>query len=101
MTNLECLRNLPIDELAEWLDEHGQFDNSPWANWFNENYCEKCESITCKVEAANVGLTPLYPEQEEDFAYCELHKNCKFFKHLETVPDVTDIIKMWLESEVE
>ena len=99
MTNFEILKAKSIDELAEWLDEHGQFDDSPWANWFNDKYCANCKSITCKIEATNVGLTPLYPEQEEDFAYCELHKNCRFFKDKDSVPDVTDMIKMWLKEE--
>ena len=99
MTNFDFLRSMSVDELAEWLDENGQFDNSPWANWFNDKYCSNCESITCKVEGANIGVTPLYPEHEIDCAYCEIHKNCRFFKDQNKVPDVTDIIKMWLLEE--
>lgn len=96
MTNLDLLKSKSLDELAEWLNENCQHDEAPWLEWFDKNYCKKCKPITCKIEATNIGLEPLFPEQEVDCAYCELHKNCKFFKHLDKVPDVTDIIKMWL-----
>jgi hypothetical protein len=96
MTNLEYLQSLPINKFAEWLDEHGQFDGSPWMDWFNETYCKKCESIKCKIKSTNIGITPLYPDREIDCAYCELEHKCKFFENLEDVPDNKEIIKMWL-----
>ena len=102
MTNFDFLRSMSIDELAEWLDEHGLFDNSPWSNWFNDKYCANCESIQCKDEKTleeKIGIEPFYPGHEVDCAYCEIHKNCRFFKDQDTVPDVTDIIKMWLLEE--
>lgn len=101
MTNIEALQAMSLEKLAEWLDEHGMFDNSPWSNWFNEKYCEKCEPITCKVTSANIGITPLFQEQEIDCSYCELESKCRFFDHLDNAPDTTDIIKMWLSDEVE
>lgn len=100
MTNLEQLQSMSLDAFAEWLDKHGQFDDSPWMNWFNETYCTKCESIKCKIESTNIGLSPLYPEQEVNCAYCELNKNCKFFPESEEVPDTKSVLKLWLELEV-
>ena len=40
MTNFQHLQSISIDELAKWLDEYGQFDNSPWSTWFAEKYCD-------------------------------------------------------------
>jgi hypothetical protein len=83
---------MTIDALAEWLDKYGQFDSSPWMNWFTENYCNKCESIECH-----------YPDSEYKFhcSWCELNDNkCKFFPDADEAPNNKKIIKLWLESEV-
>lgn len=101
MTNLEYLKSLSLKEFAEWLDEHGQFDGSPWTGWFDKNYCKKCESIKCKIESTNIGITPLFPEREIDCAYCELEHKCKFFPELKEVPDDKTIIEMWLNKEAD
>ena len=101
MTNYRNLKNMNIDELAKWLDEYGQFDNSPWAEWFDTIYCKKCDPITCKVKGTNIGIAPLFPEQEIDVSYCELYNKCKFFKQLDDILTNKDIIKMWLKSKVE
>ena len=100
MTNFEILKAKSIDELAEWLDENGQFDGAPWTEWFDVNYCKKCDPITCKVKSTSIGITPLFPEQEIDVSYCELEKKCKFFPDSEGIPDMKDIIKLWLKAEV-
>ena len=107
MTNLQKIKDMSIDELAEWLDKNGMFDNSPWLNSFNEKYCEKCESIECSYADAEekLGLTPFYNETFE-CAYCELAdengiKRCRFFPELDDVPDNETVIKMWLEEEAE
>lgn len=99
MTNFAYLQSMSVDELAEWLDKHGLFDDSPWNNWFNDTYCSKCDPITCKIKSTSIGVTPLYPEQEIDCSYCELEKKCKFFKHMKDIPTNTDIIAMWLKQE--
>ena len=85
-------KSMNIDELAEWLDEYGQFDSSPWMSWFDQKYCKNCEDIMCKYEDG---------EREFPCSYCELNGNCKFFPDLDEAPDNKRIIKMWLESEVE
>lgn len=107
MINFERLQSMSIDELAEWLDKNGMFDNSPWLNAFNDKYCEKCESIECSYTDAKekLGLTPFYEETFE-CAYCELAdengvKSCRFFPELDDVPDNKEMIKMWLEEEAE
>ena len=101
MTNFEKIKNMSLDEFAEWVDEHGMFDNTPWMKWFNENYCDKCESIFVKAEEAEkvLGIKPFYNEEYE-CAYCEVYENCcKFFP--DKCPSNKDIIKMWLEVKDE
>ena len=77
MTNFEHLKSMSIEELAEWLDEYGQFDNSPWSTWFSETYCDKCESIKCKYVDAEktLGFSPyIFGSYSGDLecAFCEL-----------------------------
>ena len=96
MNNLEYLQNLSAEELAEWLDEHGQFDGAPWMDWFNKKYCSKCKPIKCKIEGTSLGITPLYPDREIECSYCELERKCKFFPEFDEAPDNKEIIKMWL-----
>lgn len=101
ITRLEELRNMDIETLAEWIDENGMFDGSPWMNWFDENYCKKCEPIKCKYSDAKklLGMKPFY-NRDINCAYCELEDKCKFFPNLDYIPDNKDIIKMWFELEV-
>lgn len=88
MNNFEKFKQMSIDELAEWLDEHGNFDSSPWMKWFDKKYCANCESImTHPVD---------YPNLNIPCAYCELEKKCKFFPDMKEPPDTLKIIKMWL-----
>lgn len=90
MTQFEKFKNIGIDQLAEWLDEYGQFDGSPWIKWFDELYCKKCEPIMCH-----------YNDSEHEFpcSWCELNGKCKCFPELNNTPDTKMIIKMWLETE--
>lgn len=92
MTNFEKLQSMNIDEKAEWLYEHGNFDNSPWMNRFDSLYCTKCEPIMCHHEET--------PEREFPCAYCELENKCRYFPDMDRVPKNRDIIKLWLESEI-
>jgi hypothetical protein len=98
---------MSIDELADWLDKNGMFDNSPWLNSFNKKYCDKCESIECSYVDAKekLGLTPFCNETFE-CAYCELEdengiKRCRFFPNMDDVSSNVEMIKMWLEEEAE
>ena len=94
MNNFEKLKSMNTEELTDWIDKYGQLDNSPWIEWFDKTYCKNCESIKCHSKQYNY-------DTEVSYAYCELHDNCKFFPDLEYVPELKDVIKMWLESEVE
>ena len=62
MTNYEKLKNMSVDDFAEWLDEYGKFDESPWSEWFNSTYCKKCESIEVNrnVSEDKLGIYPLH-----------------------------------------
>ena len=90
MTNFDFIKNMSIDELTDWLDKYGQFDVSPWMDWFNDNYCSKCE-----VDEKDV----LWPGYTMDCAYCELEGKCKYLTQLDNIPDNKDVIKMWLMQE--
>lgn len=102
MTNLEYLQMLPIDAFAEWLNKNGQFDGSPWMDWFNNKYCKNCEPIVCnEVEHQDeLGLKPPWLSDTIECAYCELEKKCKFFKEFDEAPDNKKIIELWFTEEV-
>ena len=87
MKVFDNLKSKNIDELAEWLDEYCWHDNAPWMTWFDNKYCKNCEGVS--IDGSAYG----------DYAYCELHKKCKFFPELDEAPNCFQIVKMWLESE--
>lgn len=91
MRVIDKIKSMNIDELAEWLDVYGQFENSPWIYQFDKIYCSKCEPVKGRYEDS---------DRELDFSWCELYDKCKFFLNMDSVPDTKQIIKMWLESEV-
>lgn len=92
MNNFENLKSMSVEELTEWLDKNGMWDNSPWSLWFDQKYCKNCEEIMCKSPDDSL---------HSYCSYCEIYDKCRFFDEMEDVPDCKDIIKMWLESEVE
>ena len=102
MTRFEELKNMDIEVLAEWLDKNGQFDDVPWSNWFANTYCNNCEAIKCKYTDAEskLGFKPFY-NRDIECSYCELERKCRFFQDMDDIPDSKEIVKMWLESEVE
>lgn len=83
---------MSTEDLANWLDEYGSFDNSPWIKWWNCTYCNNCPDIMCKYDGGN---------REFPCSYCELNDKCKFFPEYDEAPSNKEIIKMWLESESE
>lgn len=90
MTKYTMIKNMSIDEFAEWLDKYMDFDNAPWWHFWDSSYCSKCKSeITYDSET----------DDNSEFAWCELNSKCKFFKEMDSIPGNKDIIKMWLESE--
>lgn len=77
-----------IEEVAEWLNEHIAFDDTPWLRWWDNNYCKEC-------------MLEGEPTDWSHKAWCETNGNCKFFKDQKEIPSIKEIIKMWLESEAE
>lgn len=102
MTNFEKIKSMSIDELAEFIDEHAMYDDTPWMDWWDKTYCNKCESVVLNYEDSEkiLGLTPFY-EQEQECAYCEVYHKCRYFPDYEEEPSMKDIVKMWLEAEHE
>ena len=94
MNNFEKIKSMTIEELTDWIDKYGQFDVSPWMEWFDKTYCKNCESIKSHSKQYNFNT-------EISYAYCELHDNCKFFPDIEYIPDNKDIIRMWLDAETD
>lgn len=93
MTNYESIKSKNIDELAEYLEECIEWDNSPWEKWFDKNYCQKCAIVKA--------FAP-YIKRETEFAWCELNDGCRFFEGFDgiaIIEDCKNVIKLWLESE--
>lgn len=91
MTRFAKIKLMDTEELSEWLDQQSQCGISPWIEWWDEHYCQKCESVMAFVP---------YLNGEHECSYCEVNHNCRFFPKMDEVPDDKEIIKMWLESEV-
>ena len=99
MTVFENIKNKNINEFAEWLDNNYEtYDTSPWMNWWNDNYCTKCETVIDYVPDDEGEQTWHFGME---CAWCELNDKCRFFPEMDDAPDSKDIIKLWLESEVE
>lgn len=103
MTKFEEINFKDIDGFSEWLDKYEAYDNSPWMEWWDKNYCQKCEAITmpCDEYARIDGWSYSYYYGDIESAYCEIHKKCRYFEDMNEVPSNKEIIKMWLESEIE
>ena len=94
MNNFEKLKSLDINTFSKWLNAYGR-DDAPWNTWFDSTYCQKCESVVATVD-------DFFGESREcKFAYCELEKKCRFFQDMDREPRSRDVVKMWLETEVE
>lgn len=103
MTNFEKLKAMDVSSLATWLDKNGIIDHSPWLEDFNNKYCANCESVMCKYEDAEkvIGFKPMFDDDEVECAYCEIYKKCRYFEDRDEVPDGVEMVKLWLEAEVE
>ena len=93
MKVIDNLKSKSVDEFAEWLDTNCHSEYAPWIQWWNDNYCYKCPSEIGKYEDS---------DREIEFCWCELNDNkCKLFPDMNSTPDSKQVIKMWLESELE
>ena len=99
MTNFEKIKSMSLDELTSFLDTHAIVDHSPWMEWWDKTYCDKCESIVVKSENTNLGVSSFGDEFE--CAYCEVHNKCRCFPDLEDTPNIQNIVKMWLKTETD
>ena len=79
MTVFENITSMSIDELVDWLDEHGAAYYAPWKVWYNKKYCRECDADECR--------------------WRQLHKKCRYFPEMNQVPNRKQKIRMWLESE--
>ena len=89
MSIFDCMKNMTIDEMVDYLDKNWTTDNAPWISWWDEHLCNGCEPIYKDTE--------LYDNVE--FTWCEINKNCRFFSDMNSVPDNKMMIRVWLESE--
>lgn len=87
MNVFELLKSKNIEELTEWFDEIG-IDFSPWVSWWDKNYCNKCDAV-------------YYDGDRSEYGWCEVNGKCKYFQDMNDIPSNKQIIKMWLESEIE
>ena len=92
MTQFEKFKNMDTEQFADWLDEYGMFDGSPWMEWFDRRYCNNCKPVMCHSADDS---------REFAFAWCEIYDKCKYFPESYEQPDNKEVIKMWLESEVD
>ena len=94
MNNFERIKEMNIDELTALFDKLDEgYDNAPWSEWFGETYCDNCDLIMAHYEGDESG-------KEHEFGWCELNDGCKFFPELDDIPSPEQVIKFWLESEV-
>lgn len=86
MTNYRRLQSMPKEKLAEWLSKNCYCDNSPWAKWMCNKYCENCPTV--KVWSKYFG-------QEVEVSLCEKGE-CPH-----GVDGIAEdkLILMWLEAE--
>lgn len=102
MTRYDKFISASLEALATWIDEHGQFNGSPWMEWFNRNYCSNCEPIHIKKEDSKdvLGFDLMFVN-ETTCSYCEVHHKCRYFPEYNDVISNCDIIKLWLQQEIE
>lgn len=89
------------ESLAKWILDFGNHEDSPWMNWFDKNYYQKCEPeiVTREESEAKLGFYLSFVDKTE-CSYCEVYKECRFFPN-KPIPDIEEIIRMWLDQEVE
>lgn len=91
MTVFESIHSKNIDELVEWLDKNGAYNQSPWERWFNANYCRKCKPVVTQLP---------YLKGEHVCNWCEANNGCVYFQDMKKIPNRRQVIRLWLESEI-
>lgn len=91
MKMIEKIKSMNTYELADWLDEYIEVYSAPWTKWFDKNFCKKCYAEI---------IHNAYTDRDMEYSWCKLNDKCKFFKELDDIPSDKQIIRMWLNSEV-
>ena len=94
MTQFEKFTSMSREELVDWINEYGQFDQSVWMKWFDDNYCKKCESVIVTIKDL------YYRDKETKCSYCELMHKCFHFPDMDHIPTNKEIIDLWFDTEV-
>jgi hypothetical protein len=100
MIQFDIFKNMTLEEFAEWLDENGQFDGSPWMKWFDDKFCNKCEAIECSYADYWKSDDNSPYKDTVECSYCELKGKCRFLSEIAGTPSNKDIIVMWLKEQV-
>ena len=98
MTNFDRLKAMSLEELTEFLNVNGMYDNSPWMDWWDKHYCYCCKPVIIPHLEAKETLGIDSFDDCVEAAYCEVYDKCKYFLDLEELPTSKDIIKLWLEA---
>lgn len=85
MTVFEKFKSMSIDDFAKWYEDK-LYEEDPCMEWWGNKYCNKCIS-----------------EIADDFGYgwCDLNGHCKYFQELDNASNFKQMIKIWLESEID
>lgn len=100
MKRIDYIKSRSLDDIADMIDKYGSFDGSPWMEWFDRNYCQKCEPVEVKLNEEAQREFDYITGDTVECSYCELEHKCKFFPDMKKEPSNRDIIKIWLEEEV-
>lgn len=92
MTVFDKIKSMDINEFAEWIAKNFLSEDEPISNWWARTYCNNCEQEKGYVEELGCEL---------NFAWCELHDRCKYFKDINHIPKNKEVTLFWLESDEE
>ena len=91
MTVFKQIKNMTLDELAVWIRDNWLHDGDLVIDWWDKNYCQKCEPE--KITFPNI-------DHEYECCYCEKYDKCRYFTELDKMPDDLMRVKLWLQSHV-
>lgn len=80
------LIGLPMSNFAKWVAETcGKCETPPWSEWFQHNYCEKCEPVM---------FFSSFFQRDVEESPCE-RGDCPF--NVKDLPE-EKVVEMWLEQ---
>lgn len=66
LSNYGRIMRMDIYELAQFLDSITDYEGTPWAEWFEKTFCDKCKTIKTKEEE----YTPCDLNYDDSFCAC-------------------------------